>query len=67
LKHVPEYLLPKERRKSMASSEIGFLGKKIGENGTRKPRMGSKFKGRGKKSIGRKTDPLKTFKAKSRK
>jgi ATP-dependent RNA helicase DDX56/DBP9 len=67
LKHVPEYLLPKEGRKIMASSEIGFLGKKIGGNGTRKPRMGGKFKGRGKKSIGRKTNPLKTFKAKSRK
>ena len=67
LKHVPEYLLPKEGRKSIASSEIGFDGKKIGVNGRRKPRIAGKFKGRGRKPIGRKSDPLKTFNAKSRK
>lgn len=67
LKHVPEYLLPKEGKKSITSSEIGFLGKKMGENGTRKARFAGKSKGSGKKLVGRKSDPLKTFKAKSRK
>lgn len=67
LKHVPEYLLPKEGKKAISSGDIGFVGKKMGENGTRKARMAGKSKGRGRKVIGRKSDPLKTFKAKSRK
>jgi ATP-dependent RNA helicase DDX56/DBP9 len=66
LKHVPEYLLPKEGRKSIASANIGFVGKMSNENGTRKARMARKSKGRGRKVGGRKSDPLKTFKAKSR-
>jgi ATP-dependent RNA helicase DDX56/DBP9 len=67
LKHVPEYLLPKEGKKAISSGDIGFVGKNMGESGTRKARMIGKSKGRGRKVIGRKSDPLKTFKAKSRK
>jgi ATP-dependent RNA helicase DDX56/DBP9 len=67
LKHVPEYLLPKEGRKSISSGNIGFVGMKTGENGTRKPRTVGKSKGRGKKLVGRKSDPLKTFKGRPRK
>lgn len=65
LKNVPEYLLPKEGRKRITSGELGFIGKKTGENGTR-VRMAGK-RGKGRKLSGRKSDPLKTFKAKSRK
>jgi ATP-dependent RNA helicase DDX56/DBP9 len=67
LKHVPDYLLPKEGRKSITSGEIGFVGKMTGENGARKARIAGKSKGGARKRIGRKLDPLKTFKAKSRK
>jgi ATP-dependent RNA helicase DDX56/DBP9 len=67
LKHVPDYLLPKEGRKSITSGDIGFVGKMTGENGARKARIAGKSKGRAGNRIGRKLDPLKTFKAKSRK
>jgi len=68
LKHVPDYLLPKEGRRAIAGGEIGFVGiGKTCENRIRKARMANRAKGRGKKAGGRKTDPLKTFKAKSRK
>jgi ATP-dependent RNA helicase DDX56/DBP9 len=67
LKHVPDYLLPKEGRKSIAGGDVGFLGlRKTSENRIRKARMASKSKGRGRKVVGRRSDPLKTFKAKSR-
>jgi ATP-dependent RNA helicase DDX56/DBP9 len=67
LKHVPDYLLPKEGRKGIAGGDIGSVGiRKTSENRIRKARMANKAKGRGKKVGGRKADPLKTFKAKSR-
>lgn len=67
LKHVPEYLLPKEGRKAIAGGNIGFVGmNKPSENRIRKARAANKAKGRGKRAGGRKSDPLKTFKAKSR-
>jgi ATP-dependent RNA helicase DDX56/DBP9 len=66
LKHVPDYLLPKEGKKGIAGGDIGFVGiRKTSENRIRKARMANKAKGRGK-IAGRKSDPLKTFKAKSR-
>lgn len=67
LKHVPDYLLPKEGRKGISGGEIGFVGlRKPGEKGGRKSKMLHKVKGRGRKLTGRKSDPLKTFKSKSR-
>jgi ATP-dependent RNA helicase DDX56/DBP9 len=67
MKHVPEYLLPGGGTKAIAS-DVGFVGiKKTTENRIRKARMHAKAKGRGKKVVGRKADPLKTFKARSRK
>ncbi|KAF7901187.1 hypothetical protein EAF00_003408 [Botryotinia globosa] len=65
LKHVPDYLLPKEGKKGITGGDIGFVGMhKTTENRIRKARAAHKAKGRGK---GRKSDPLKTFKAKSKK
>ncbi|CAD6446817.1 02386896-b1a0-4b3e-bedc-035b7b067130 [Sclerotinia trifoliorum] len=65
LKHVPDYLLPKEGKKGITGGDIGFVGMhKTTENRIRKARAANKAKGRGK---GRKPDPLKTFKAKSKK
>jgi ATP-dependent RNA helicase DDX56/DBP9 len=40
--------------------------RKTTENRIRKVRMANKGKGKGKKVTGRRMDPLKTFKAKSR-
>jgi ATP-dependent RNA helicase DDX56/DBP9 len=67
LKHVPDYLLPKEGKKGLTPTDLGFVGmRKTTENRIRKSRLANKVKGKGKKATGRKTDPLKTFKAKSR-
>ncbi|KAN0095224.1 DEAD domain containing protein [Hyaloscypha variabilis] len=66
MKHVPDYLLPKEGKKGL-TSDIGFVGmRKTTENRIRKARLANKGKGKGKKAVGRKMDPLKTFKVKSR-
>ncbi|KAK2605891.1 ATP-dependent DNA/RNA helicase [Conoideocrella luteorostrata] len=57
LKHVPEYLLPKDGKKGLTPEEIGFVP-------LRKP--GAKFRAHRKGKTfkrGRKVDPLKTFKA----
>lgn len=59
LKHVPEYLLPKEGKKALASEQIGFVPLKK-EGRDRRHRKG-KSKGRSFK-VGGKKDPLKTFK-----
>ncbi|RAL64177.1 hypothetical protein DID88_002070 [Monilinia fructigena] len=65
LKHVPDYLLPKEGKRGITGGDVGFVGMhKTTENRIRKARAANKAKGRGK---GRKSDPLKTFKAKSKK
>ena len=65
LKHVPEYLLPKEGKKAI--TDVGFVSlRKTSENRIRKSRLANKGKGK-KKGNARKADPLKTFKAKSRK
>jgi len=39
---------------------------KTSENGIRKARMQNKMKNRGKKTVGRKLDPLKSFNARGR-
>lgn len=67
LKHVPEYLLPKEGKKGLTPGDVGFVSiRKTTENRIRKARMEKRARGKGKKAIGRKADPLKTFKAKAR-
>ncbi|KAL8885724.1 MAG: hypothetical protein Q9215_006461 [Flavoplaca cf. flavocitrina] len=67
LKHIPDYLLPSNGKRSLASTDIGFVGfRKEGENRIRKARMHKRMFGKGKKSVNRKVDPLKTFNAKGR-
>lgn len=67
MKHVPDYLLPKDGTKALTSGDAAFVGiHKTTENRIRKARQANKSKGRGKKPGGRKVDPLKTFKAKGR-
>ncbi|KAL2015940.1 hypothetical protein VTK56DRAFT_4530 [Thermocarpiscus australiensis] len=64
LKHVPDYLLPKEGKTALAASQVGFVPfKKEGKD--RRHRKG-KPKGRSFK-VGGKRDPLKTFKVGRRK
>lgn len=55
LKHVPDYLLPKEGKKGLTSEEIGFVPMRKGDKRNKKRKN---FK------VGsRKRDPLQTFKA----
>lgn len=64
LKHVPDYLLPEGGRKTLTEGSGGFVSFRKAES-RRRPRS---VKGRGGKKIGgRKIDPLKSFKGKSRK
>lgn len=68
MKHVPEYLLPEGGKKAFTPGDSGFIGLgKSSENRIRKARMANRAKGKGKKAGGRKMDPLKTFRAKSKK
>ncbi|KAK4241742.1 P-loop containing nucleoside triphosphate hydrolase protein [Achaetomium macrosporum] len=60
LKHVPDYLLPKEGKKALASQQVGFVPFKKEGGKDRRHRKG-KPKGRSFK-VGGKKDPLKTFK-----
>ncbi|KAL2256142.1 hypothetical protein VTK26DRAFT_2121 [Humicola hyalothermophila] len=60
LKHVPDYLLPAEGKKALASKQIGFVPFKKLDGKDRRHRKG-KSKGRSFK-VGGKKDPLKTFK-----
>jgi ATP-dependent RNA helicase DDX56/DBP9 len=65
LKHIPEYLLPKEGKETLTSEQIGFVPlRKFGGKDRRSRRGG----GRVGKRIGssRRGDPLKTFKARRR-
>ncbi|KAF4964706.1 hypothetical protein FSARC_7413 [Fusarium sarcochroum] len=55
LKHIPEYLLPKDGKQAL-TGDVGFVA-------FRKDRKGKGKKGRGFKVGSRKRDPLKTFKA----
>ncbi|KAK4996929.1 ATP-dependent DNA/RNA helicase [Elasticomyces elasticus] len=62
LRHVPEYLLPGGKRS--VQMDVGFVGRKESrdtEKRVGKARSQGRFGGR-KKSAGRKTDPLKSFK-----
>ncbi|KAI1351598.1 ATP-dependent RNA helicase DBP9 [Xylaria sp. FL0043] len=59
LKDVPDYLLP-EGKKNLTASDIGFVPMKKLDGKNRKGRI---FKGKGKRSGGRKIDPLRSFKA----
>lgn len=61
-KHVPDYLLP-EGKKAFTADQIGFVPlRKAGDP----KRKGKFFKGKGKKLGGRKSDPLRTFKARKK-
>lgn len=60
LKHVPDYLLPKEGKKGLTSEEIGFVPLRKHDKKTRGFKRG---KGKGFKAGSRKGDPLRTFKA----
>ncbi|KAK5148753.1 ATP-dependent DNA/RNA helicase [Oleoguttula sp. CCFEE 6159] len=67
LKHVPEYLLPSSGKRGVAGADLGFVGfRKTDENRIRKVRTNNRIKRKGKKPVGRKVDPLKTFNAKGR-
>ncbi|KAI8952815.1 ATP-dependent RNA helicase DBP9 [Xylaria longipes] len=59
LKDVPDYLLP-EGKKKLTASDVGFVPMKKAD---RKNRKGRVFKSKGKRSGGRKIDPLRSFKA----
>lgn len=64
LKHVPDYLLPKDGKKAITPSEVGFVPfKKVLDGKGRRSRV---FKGKGKRIGARKNDPLKSFKARSK-
>ncbi|KAI1812079.1 DEAD-domain-containing protein [Poronia punctata] len=60
LKDVPDYLLP-EGKKKLTSTNVGFVPMK--KQGVSKTRKGRYIKGKGKS---RKSDPLKSFKARSK-
>ncbi|KAI9706452.1 MAG: ATP-dependent DNA/RNA helicase [Candelina mexicana] len=67
LKHVPQYLMPLNGKKSIGVNDIGFVGRsKITENRIRRARMQNRAKGKSEKAAGRKADPLRTFNAKGR-
>ncbi|KAI0405698.1 ATP-dependent RNA helicase DBP9 [Xylaria palmicola] len=59
LKDVPDYLLP-EGKKKLSANDVGFVPMKKVDGKNRKGRV---FKGKGKRSGGRKIDPLRSFKA----
>ncbi|TGJ81623.1 hypothetical protein E0Z10_g7159 [Xylaria hypoxylon] len=60
LKDVPDYLLP-EGKKNLTANDIGFVPMRKADS--HKNRKGRMFKGKGKRSGGRKIDPLRSFKA----
>lgn len=62
LKHIPDYLLPKEGRKGLTEEDIGFVRLR-GTGKDRGQRKGRRVKRGGPRVGGRKGDPLKTFKA----
>ncbi|KAL8786392.1 MAG: hypothetical protein Q9213_002808 [Squamulea squamosa] len=67
LKHIPDYLMPSNGKRGLASADIGFVGfRKESENRIRKARMHKRTFGKGKKPANRKLDPLKTFNARGR-
>ncbi|KAK4209793.1 hypothetical protein QBC37DRAFT_429863 [Rhypophila decipiens] len=63
LKHVPDYLLPKEGKNALTSNDVGFVPFRK-EGGKQRHKKGGK-KG-GFKVGSRKRDPLKTFRARKK-
>ena len=63
-KHVPDYLLPKEGKKALTADQVGFIP--LRKAGDHKQRRSKFYKGKGKKVGGRKSDPLRTFKARKK-
>lgn len=67
LKHIPDYLMPNNGKRGLASTDVGFVGfRKESENRIRRARMHKRMSGKGKKPANRKSDPLKTFNATGR-
>lgn len=65
LRHVPDYLLPKEGKKAITPNDVGYVPFKKVRDG--KGRKGKLLKGgRSRKLTGRRADPLKSFKARSK-
>ncbi|KAL9579631.1 MAG: hypothetical protein Q9212_004998 [Teloschistes hypoglaucus] len=68
LKHVPDYLMPNNRKQGLSTGDVGFVGfHKTSENRIRRARMHKRMSGRGKRAVGGKLDPLKSFNANRRK
>lgn len=63
-KHVPDYLLPKEGRKALTADQVGYVP--LRKRDDHKQRRSKFFKSKGKKPGGRKSDPLRTFKARKK-
>ena len=62
LKHVPDYLLPKDGKKGLTEDDVGFVPlRKTGKQ--RSQRRGKNMKRGSFRGGSRKGDPLKTFKA----
>ncbi|KAH7307970.1 P-loop containing nucleoside triphosphate hydrolase protein [Stachybotrys elegans] len=61
LKHIPDYLLPKEGKQGLTSEDVGFVPLRKHKDG--KSRRHHKKGGKGAFKSSRKGDPLKTFKA----
>ncbi|KAK3995827.1 ATP-dependent RNA helicase dbp-9 [Cladorrhinum sp. PSN332] len=62
LKHVPDYLLPKEGKKALTPQDVGFVPFRKLDKDKRHRKGGGKKQGRSFKVGGGKRDPLKTFK-----
>ena len=68
LKHVPDYLMPRNGKEGIVVKDAGFVGiGKVEHNRIRKARAFNKARGKGGKMPGKSLDPLKTFNAKGRK
>ena len=67
LKHVPDYLMPRNGTEGIVVKDTGFVGiGKVEQNRIRKARAFNKARGKGKRT-GKSLDPLKTFNAKGKK
>ncbi|KAI1393603.1 DEAD-domain-containing protein [Hypoxylon trugodes] len=64
LKHVPDYLLPKDGKKAITPNEVGFVPfKKVLDGKGKRSKI---FKSKGRRTGGRRSDPLRSFKARSK-
>ncbi|KAK5241440.1 ATP-dependent DNA/RNA helicase, partial [Exophiala xenobiotica] len=69
LKHIPDYLMPAQGRKTMSTNDVGFVSLRKPDSDKRKDRKkrggnGRKVRGGGKNRG--KVDPLKSFSAKKK-